>query len=408
MRVLHTSDWHLGHRLHDHDRSQEHALFLEWLLNTIEKQRADALIVAGDIFDTANPTHQALQQYYSFLMNLKKTCCRHVIIIGGNHDSPGTLNAPREILKSLNIHVTGKAHESLNDEVLILKGKSGKPEGILCAVPFLRDRDIRQAIAGESYTEIEQRLKEGIIRRYQQVAAHALPLREGQVPVIATGHLFASGGELTDSLEGSEKPIHIGTLGNICADDFPSTFDYIALGHLHRPQKVSGRDNIRYAGAPVPLSFSEFSDQKSVFMLQFEGSNLAGVESLHVPCWRRLVRFRGPLDRITNDILTFEEQAGPMKVWAEIRAELDEYDPNFVQKMAELTKGRNLAVLKHQVLYPNRPQTLDELTPQRDLRDISAEEVFRRKCESEKFNLEGNPDILGAFRELLEELEAEG
>jgi exonuclease SbcD len=405
MRVLHTSDWHLGHRLHDQDRNEEHAQFLEWLLGAIETQRADALVVAGDIFDTANPTHAALEQYYRFLMGLRQTCCRHVVIIGGNHDSPGTLNAPREILRFLNIHVTGKAHDNPDDELISLRDRAGRLEGVICAVPFLRDRDIRQAVAGESYAEMEARLKEGIVRRYRQAAAHALPFKELPIPVIATGHLFASGGQLSDALEGSEKPIHIGTLGNVHADEFPDTFDYIALGHLHRPQQVSGRAHIRYAGSPLPLSFSEFEDRKTVYLVEFSGSRLESVAPLEVPSRRRLVRLRGPLAKITDALLGFDESPG-LKTWVEVRAELEEYDPYFVQKMSELVKGRNLAILKYQVTYPNRPQSLDELMPERTLRELSPEEVFRRKCESEQFNLEGNPDIMGAFRELLEEMES--
>ncbi len=406
MRVLHTSDWHLGHRLHDQDRNEEHAQFLEWLLGTIETQRADALVVAGDIFDTANPTHAALEQYYRFLMGLRQTCCRHVVIIGGNHDSPGTLNAPREILRFLNIHVTGKAHDNPDDEIIALRDRSGRLEGVICAVPFLRDRDIRQAVAGESYAEMEQRLKEGIVRRYGQAAAHALPFKELPIPIIATGHLFASGGQLSDTLEGSEKPIHIGTLGNVHADEFPDAFDYIALGHLHRPQQVNGRNHIRYAGSPLPLSFSEFEDRKTVYLVEFSGNRLESVAPLEVPSRRRLVRLKGPLPKLTDALLTLDATAG-LKTWVEVRAELEEYDPYFVQKMNELVKGRNLAILKYQVTYPNRPQSLDELMPERTLSDLSPEEVFRRKCESEQFNLEGNPDILGAFRELLEEVESQ-
>ncbi len=405
MRVLHTSDWHLGHRLHDQDRNEEHAQFLEWLLGAIETQRADALVVAGDIFDTANPTHAALEQYYRFLMGLRQTCCRHVVIIGGNHDSPGTLNAPREILRFLNIHVTGKAHDHPDDELISLRDRAGRLEGVICAVPFLRDRDIRQAVAGESYAEMEQRLKDGIVRRYRQAATHALPFRELSIPIIATGHLFASGGQLSDATEGSEKPIHIGTLGNIHGDEFPDAFDYIALGHLHRPQKVGGRDHIRYAGSPLPLSFSEFDDRKTVYLVAFSGNRVERVEPLEVPSRRRLVRLRGPLPKLTDALLALEDPAG-LKTWVEVRAELEEYDPYFVQKMNELVKGRNLAILKYQVTYPNRAQSLDELMPERTLGELSPEEVFRRKCESEQFNLEGNPDILGAFRELLEEMDS--
>ncbi len=404
MRILHTADWHLGHRLHDNERGGEHALFLEWLLHTVENQQIDLLIVAGDIFDTANPTHQALEQYYAFIMNLLRTCCRNVVIIGGNHDSPGTLNAPKDILKHLNIHVIGKAQEDLEEQVIrILDGKA-RLQGLVCAVPFLRDRDIRRAVAGESYQEIEQRLKEGIIGHYRNLADYIAPYKAESIPVIATGHLFASGGELSDEKEGSEKPIHIGTLGNISAQEFPDEFDYITLGHLHRPQLVSGRTHIRYAGSPIPLSFSEFSDHKSALLIEFDGNQLTGIESLRVPNWRKLIRFRGELDKIIVELTALDAEAEAMPVWVEVKAELQAYDPQFLQKIHEVTKGRNLHVLKHQVIYTDRALAPEELIPEENLRELNPEEVFRRKCESEKFNLNENPDILGAFRELVEEM----
>ncbi len=302
MRILHTADWHLGHRLHDNERAIEHDFFLEWLLHTIENQRIDLLIVAGDIFDTANPTHQALEQYYTFIMKLLQTCCRNVVIIGGNHDSPGTLNAPKDILKHLNIHVVGKAGELPDDQLIRIYDNEAQLQSLVCAVPFLRDRDIRHATAGESYEEIEQRLKEGIIRHYHTLAGHVSSYKSHLVPVIATGHLFCYGRPAIRRKEGSEKPIHIGTLGNIGASEFPPEFDYIALGHLHRPQVVGSREHIRYSGSPVPLNFSEFTDQKQVLVVEFEGQHLTGIESVAIPHWRKLVRFRGSLEKNPGEV----------------------------------------------------------------------------------------------------------
>lgn len=406
MRILHTSDWHIGHRLHDNDRYEEHQHFLNWLLHTVEKNSIDVLIVAGDIFDTANPTHLALAQYYDFLRNLIQTCCKNIIIIGGNHDSHGTLNAPKEILKYFNIHVIGKAHENLADEVIIIRDSQQKIQTVVCAVPFLRDKDIRQAVIGESYTDIEQRLKEGIIRRYRNLADCTQAYNQQPFPIIATGHLYAADGSFADEKDRSEKDIHIGNLGQISAEQFPKEFDYIALGHLHRPQKVNKREHIRYAGSPIPLSFSEISDQKVVLMLDFEGKNINGIEQIPVPGWRKLVRFKGNLDQVINQITSFDDSSEKLKVWAEVKIELDQYEPYIAQKINDLVKHRNLAILKTQAVYTFLHQSLDEqLTNGQALHELQPEEVFRKKCESDKFDLDGHPDILGAFRELLSEMD---
>jgi len=406
MRILHTSDWHIGHRLHDNDRYEEHLLFLNWLLATIDNNKVDLLIVAGDIFDTANPTNIALTQYYEFLRQLIKTCCKDIIIIGGNHDSYGTLNAPKDILKYFNIHIVGKAHENCMDEVIVIKDRKEKIQSVICAVPFLRDRDIRQAISGESYADIEQRIKEGIIRRYRNLADCIAQYKMQPFPVMATGHLYAAGGTFSDTTDKSERDIHIGNLAQIRADEFPSEFDYIALGHLHRPQMVNGQNNIRYAGSPIPLSFSEFTDKKLVLLLDFESSQMQGIEEIVVPAWRQLVRLKGSFAQIANQIQLLDNDRSHMKIWAEVKVELDQYEPYITHKVNELVKNRNVAVLKTQAIYTHQHLSLDEqIGHEKALHELKPEEVFRKKCESEKFDIDGYPDVYGAFKELLSEME---
>ncbi len=409
MRILHTSDWHIGHRLHEHDRFVEHQHFLDWLLHTIESNRIDLLVVAGDIFDTGHPSHLAQEQYYNFLINLRNTCCTQVIIIGGNHDLPGTLNAPRQLLKQLNIHIVGKANDSIDDEVLSVTGRSGKVEALVCAVPYLRDRDIRHAIAGETFAEIDERIKSGIIRRYQKLAATQSVqsgLKEA-IPVLATGHLYAAGGVVQEvERERSEKEIHLGRFGHINGDSFPTEFAYIALGHLHRPQKVNGKDHIRYAGSPLPLSFSEYTDDKKVLMLLFESNILAGIEEMAVPCWRRLNRFKGSFESIQSQIEKVIVQPNELNVWAEIQIELDEFNPNATELIRDMVKGRQMDVLKIQALYSFLPLSLeDQFGSAKSLDEILPDDVFRSKCEAKEFNLEENPEVLTAFKELLSELD---
>ncbi len=407
MRVLHTADWHIGHRLHDNDRQDEHQLFLDWLLVTIEEQKVDLLIVAGDIFDNGYPSHEAQSQYYQFLRGLAQTDCRNTVIVGGNHDYPGTLNAPRDILALLNIKVIGKAFTEPKNQIISIYDEKKALQAVVCAVPFLRDKDIRQAIAGESYEQIEERVKEGIIRHYRQLAEEIVSFKEQKVPVLATGHLFALGGEPSEPgelRECSEKPIHIGTLGNVSAADFPTTFDYIALGHLHRPQKVNQQNHIRYSGSPLPLSFSEFSDRKNVVLLDFEGDKLTAVTPIEVPQWRRLIRFRGTFETLEKDIAAFDDSNQLMRVWAEVKVELDQYEPNIVQKLQALIEGRNIEILKHQAIYTHAHRSLDEqIGLEKALHELSPEEIFERKCESENLDPEKYPEMLQAFRELLEQ-----
>ncbi|MCA9457858.1 MAG: exonuclease subunit SbcD, partial [Nitrospira sp.] len=197
MKILHTSDWHIGRTLYGRKRYEEFEAFLTWLTETIQQNEIDALLVAGDVFDTSAPSNRAQELYYRFLCRVAASPCRHVVVIAGNHDSPSFLNAPKELLKALDVHVIGSSSEALEDEVLVLRNEHGDPELIVCAVPYLRDRDIRVAEAGESVEDKERKLIDGIRTHYAAVAALAEQKREElgvNIPIVAMGHLFTAGG----------------------------------------------------------------------------------------------------------------------------------------------------------------------------------------------------------------------
>ena len=279
LTILHTSDWHLGRRLYGHQRYEEFESFLAWLLDTIATERVDVLIVAGDIFDTMTPSNKAQALYYEFLGTVSTTCCQHVVIVAGNHDSPTFLDAPSQILKFLNVHVIGTACEDLGDEVLILDNSEGIPYCIIAAVPYLRDRDVRSSAAGESMDRKDANVISGICAHYDTVAAVAKDLQHQvtktharHIPIIATGHLFAAGGSTTT--DDGVRDLYVGNLGKISADMFSSHFDYVALGHLHVPQRVGGREHIRYSGSPIAMGFGEARQQKQVLLVQFDASTV--------------------------------------------------------------------------------------------------------------------------------------
>ena len=275
LKILHTSDWHLGRRLYGRLRYEEFEAFLQWLEGTISAQQVDILIVAGDIFDTMTPSNKAQALYYEFLGKVSRSCCQHVVIVAGNHDSPTFLDAPSNVLKFLNVHVIGTACDDLNSEVLVLGYDNNEPHCIIAAVPYLRDRDVRSSQAGESGQTKDANVIAGISNHYDQVAAIAKAKQDElakehqrHIPIIATGHLFAAGGKTTD--DDGVRELYVGSLGKISADMFDEGFDYVALGHLHVPQRVGGRDSIRYSGSPIAMGFGEARQQKQVLLIQFD------------------------------------------------------------------------------------------------------------------------------------------
>ncbi len=314
-RVLHTADWHLGKCLLTRSRTDEHARFLAFLLQAIRENQVDALVVAGDVFDSPNPPQAAVKQYYDFLSSLRGAGACAAVIVAGNHDSPGHLEAPREVLRSLSFHVIGTLAAQPADWLVPLPGPAA-PRLVVAALPFLRDADLRVGLSGQSVEEIRCALVAGIARRYQEAAQAAGEWRARGVPVLATGHLTVVGATGSES----EREIHIGGLGAVGADCFPEVFDYVALGHLHRPQAAGGKGRVRYAGSPLALSFSEADDVKEVRLLDFEGGALTGQWSLCVPPARRLTRVRGRHEELAEKLAAAASE-NALPCWVEVTVE---------------------------------------------------------------------------------------
>jgi exonuclease SbcD len=338
MRILHTADWHLGKKLDQHDRTDEHQLFLDWLLNSIDENYIDALLIAGDIFDTGSPANETLRMYYNFLVNLRQTCCRYAVIIGGNHDSISTLNAPRELLKAMLVHVVGGVPDHAAEQVIPLTNITGEVQAVVAAVPFLRDRDVRLSVAGESATEREQRIQEGITNHYKSLLTLMEDYTIKNIPVIATGHLFAQGAAASES----EKEIHVGSLGQVPASAFPEEYNYVALGHLHRPQMVGGMEHIRYSGSPIPLSFSEANDVKQVLILDAQPGQPISIEQVPVPVFRKLIRINGEPDKVKQKIvqLSFDLAVNELPAWVEVQVHTNNLLTQLQDELIELLQKK--------------------------------------------------------------------
>lgn len=396
MKILHTADWHLGQKFLYHDREAEHRLALNWLVQLIHDQQIDGLIVAGDVFDITNPPNYARRLYYNFLTALLKSdCCNHILIIGGNHDSPAMLDAPKELLAALNMHVVGAPTGDLQDEIIEWKDKNGNLEAVLAAVPFLRDGDLRYSVAGETGYERVARMRAGILQHYQQLGEALQPYRNLHIPIIGTGHLYVKGALAAEK----QDNIYIGDTANIEVGQFPEIFDYLALGHIHRAQAVQGVERVRYAGSLIPLNFSETKDDKSVYIVEFQAGCLQNMETIMVPAFRRLKTIEGTLEEVEAGLQRFDRKGGrELQPWVEVLVQTDRVIPQLDVHLQEFTKKMNLELLK--IRLQRDHFSLDAQVEEIDLTSLEIMDVFQRKCESYGSPPEELPELLATFAEL--------
>lgn len=395
MKILHTADWHLGHRLHEHSQIEEQTLFLDWIEGCIVEQKIDVLLISGDIFDTGTPSNQSLEMYYNFLVKLNTTSCKSIIITGGNHDSPGTLNAPKHILNALSIKVIGKATDSIEDEVFEIEINDEKV--IIGAVPYLRDGDIRRAVAGESFEELTDKYKAALINHYKALAKQCELINTSKAPVIAMGHLFATGGSVSDS----EQNIYVGTLGHIGANDFPTYFNYVALGHLHRPQIIGGNDKIRYSGSPHILSFSEINYDKKVIVLTIKNNEISDIKDVIVPRFREFYKLNGTIEKCIEEFPNSISNSYKLTPWIEIV--LDEKNTINTDNLKKVAETYPFEVLKITLKNQRRSKGIEELLNEtKSIKELVPIEVFKLKCKEIGYEIESNPEIEDAFNEILQ------
>ncbi|MDR3265849.1 MAG: exonuclease SbcCD subunit D C-terminal domain-containing protein [Synergistaceae bacterium] len=407
MRILHTSDWHLGRTLYGKKRYAEFEAFLDWLLGILAERKVDALIVAGDIFDTTTPSNRAQQLYYRFLCRLSATGCRHGVVVGGNHDSPSFLDAPAELLSFLDIHVVGAVTENLEDELLTLRDPQGRPELLVCAVPCLRDRDLRVFEAGESPEEKDRRLIQGIGAHYRELGILAEVRRSGfeagkNVPIVATGHLFAAGGKTAEG--DGVRELYVGSLAHVGADCFPDCVDYLALGHLHAPQRVSGDEFRRYSGAPLAMNPGEAGREKSVVLVDLPPAEKR-VELIPVPAFQSL-------ERVAGDMSVLEERLRERVLqgsasWLEIVYDGEELVPNLQERLSAIVAGSHLEILRIKNARAVRSLPDSDSGLCETLDELDASDVFSLCLDARSVPDAQRPELLDAYRELLARMDSE-
>ncbi|MDR2437902.1 MAG: exonuclease SbcCD subunit D C-terminal domain-containing protein [Planctomycetaceae bacterium] len=423
MRILHTSDWHLGQIWNGRLRKLESAAFLDWLLELLKSQSVDVLIVAGDIFDTGTPGPESQMLYYRFLQQVSSVC-RATVIIAGNHDSPLFLDAPKILLRELNIYVVGVAGRP-DDEIIVVNNSDQEPAIIIAAVPFLRDRDIRISGIGESSEEKENQCLVGIRRHYEQVCEAAEAIRcniNRDIPLAVTGHLFVAGGKTSERV----RDIHVGTLGQLGNDIFPNEIDYLALGHLHIPQMVTHLETRRYSGSPMPMSFDEAGQNKVVLLVDFDGRT-PRVKPIAVPVFSKIVRIEGNLEKISETLTdpNLQTNLPETVVESEILVEIiytgTQPEPDLIRKINDIVAETNETIFTTKakiIVVRIRYDRFAVATPLRTatpekLEDLNPVIIFERLLENiqkkdEKNINERKKELMLAYKEILDECYSQG
>ena len=398
MKILHTADWHIGKILHKRSLQDEFILFSEWLLDTIKEESIELLLISGDVFDLANPSAKDRRLYYQLLRNLNELNIQ-IVITGGNHDSVGLLNAPKEILDVLNVHVIGGALDTIEDELIPIKNEAGEAL-IIAAVPFLRDKDLRNAETDELYKNRTEAIREGIKKHYQ-ILANVCEDKYKGIPSIAMGHLYAIGADPSDS----ERDIHVGNAAAIDASIF-SGFDYVALGHIHRPQIIGKNEMVRYSGSPIALSFSEKKDIKSVVIIELQDGKFSSPEIVVVPKFRELKKIAGDYSQVTEALKNYKPDF-PLVSFVELEINEAEFSPLMLAKVEDLKlsyqESLDFTILKGRTIFKaGTKDTSDLFESGANIEDLKTTDVFSKRLESENLSVEQIAGLTDAFIEILE------
>jgi DNA repair protein SbcD/Mre11 len=434
MRILHTADWHLGHTLREHARSYEHAAFLAWLVATVVEREVDALLIAGDVFDAANPPPDSLRAWFQFLGDLKRARPSvQVVVIAGNHDSGARLAAPRELLAAFDVRILGGGPGGLEpDELTVpLRERAGKVAAWCVAIPFLRASDVmaaapiapatptdgdriprpHDAMPGVANGDDEDPLIAGMRALHARLFTAALAKRQPGQALVAMAHGYLVGGAISEL---SERKVLGGNQHALPLDLFPPACAYVALGHLHRPQPLAGREHVRYAGSPIPLSMPERLHAHHVVFCDLEGERVAKIWSLRVPRTVELLRLPEH-GELTSEAAFAAVAALPPRdpttpaerlPFVEIAVRLAQPAPVLAEQLARAIADRAARLVRVE-LVTGAPVAVDSIESTAELASLSPEQVFLRRYRRD--HAEPPPEhLLRAFRELLEQVQHEG
>lgn len=405
IRILHTADWHLGQTFFGYDRSEEHELFLNWLAEEMKQKEIDALIIAGDVFDVSNPSAASQSIYYRFICRVTAENPQlQIVIVAGNHDSAARLEAPLPLLQAMRTEVRGVVRKLEGGEIdydhltVELKNRNGEVELLCMAVPFLRQGDYPAVqTEGNPYTE-------GVRELYTQLLKRLWKRRKEHQAIVAIGHLQATGSEIAEK-DYSERTV-IGGLECVSPDTFSEQIAYTALGHIHKSQRVSGREYIRYAGSPIPMSFAEKHYHHGVVMVTFDEGSVVEMQRLECPKLVPLVSVpdREPaLPEVVLEALKALPEVNGVAPYLEVKVLLEEPEPMLRQEVEEALKDKNYRLARIVSTYHNEAQSVEKESEEwkRGLQEMSPLQIAQSAFEK-IYQVEMPEELTDLFQEALE------
>ena len=402
MRLLHTSDWHLGARFHELDRAEDEQHALDQIRALCVREQVDCLLIAGDVFDTASPGAAEVGRYFRFLHQVVAYGIGTVVVIAGNHDGAMRLDGPRDLLAHLRVHVVGAFTRDEDPArcLVELRDRAGDVRAMCAAVPYLRDGDLWLPEAGEMPPP--KRHAEALVARYAQV--HALVPRE--MPLVVMGHCFANGG-LTEAIA-SERPVQVGNLGKVGAELLGGNAAYLALGHLHRPQPVAKREHWRYCGSLLPMSFAETAQAREVVIADVPaGGGPANIRCIELAPYRQYRRLAGDVETLMKVLEKLPRPAlGMVQPWCELTVDLSGPRPGLTQELMEAAAAAGWVAVKIQKAGEVTTIAGVGAADVAGLEDLDPAEVFRRRHRALYDGSEPDTDLTAAFAGLLARAQA--
>lgn len=413
MNILHTADWHLGQLFYEYDRTDEHRQFLDWLIQTLQEEEVDVLLVSGDVFDLSNPSAVTIRLFYSFLNRASKLRPHmQIIVTAGNHDSASRLEAPKPLLESSNIHIIGTIEKDEHGAIdvgklLIPLTKNGVITAWCLAVPFLRMGDYPVV------TAVDNPYAEGVAALYRELYETAKAKQLPGQAIIAMGHLHARGAETSD-MDKAERLI-MGGVECIAATAFPEAITYVALGHIHKAQRLGSKEHIRYCGSPLPMSFSEINYRHQVILFSLEDGQLTQPRSLAVPVSTPLLKVPAVHSRLGDVLLALEqlpaigENGRSTAPYLQVSVLLDAPEPGLRHKIEQAITDKHVRLARIDTRYPFQQDdgTRPQATSTDELLSLAPIAVFTNVYES-KYARTVPKELMALFNEVAQQVYEKG
>ncbi|MBC7387840.1 MAG: exonuclease SbcCD subunit D C-terminal domain-containing protein [Opitutaceae bacterium] len=406
MKILHTADWHIGQLFHEYDRSYEHQKFLDWLVQLLQTEQIDVLLISGDVFDISNPSATSIKMFYTFLNQATKANPDlQIIITAGNHDSASRLEAPKPLLESSNVHIIGLVEKDEEGQIdyqkllVPIQNHAGEIKIQCLAVPFLRMGDY------PSIKDCANPYTEGVTKLYQEAFEYANSKKQDGQSIIAMGHLHTHHAEISD-LDKSERLI-MGGVECIPATAFHPDIKYVALGHIHKAQRIGGKEHVRYSGSPLPMSFSELNYKHQVIVFEL-ADDISNLKSIEIPLFVRLQRIplsSQPLHQVIALLEALPKMDETLETvpYLEVRVLLDGPEPALRHKIESALMGKNVRLTKIDVKYPESTKAQTEFITPEKLNELQPIDVFGKVYQA-RFNSDVPPTILQLFQEVAQEV----